>query len=100
VELSIRVVTRPGPGIKLRVVVYVIVIVIVAALVVWAGQELVTMVSLIAGAGLAGGQTALVRVERGPAAQPAGEPEPPSRELLWQPGFSGPFRPGPQTGGR
>lgn len=80
-ELSIRVVTRPVPGIKPRVVVYII-IVIVAALVAWAGQELVTVVSLIAGTGLAGGQLAPVLVERGPAVQPTGETEPPSLELL------------------
>jgi hypothetical protein len=82
VELSIRVVTRPVPGIRPRVVIYVIIIVIAAALVDWAGQELATVISLIAGTGLVGGQLAPVLVERGPAGQPTGETDLPSLELL------------------
>jgi hypothetical protein len=81
VELSIRVTTRPVPGFSPRVLVYVIVIVIVAVLVAWTGQELVTLLSLIAGTGLLGGRNLPVLVERGPAAELAGEPEPPSDEF-------------------
>jgi hypothetical protein len=57
VELSVRLVTRPRPGIRTRVLI--LVIIIVAVLVVWGtGYEPVTAVSLVLGAGLAGARVA------------------------------------------
>jgi hypothetical protein len=57
VELSVRLVTRPWPGIRTKVLV--LVIIIVTVLVVWAtGQEPVMAISLVLGAGLAGARVA------------------------------------------
>lgn len=56
-ELSVRVVTRPLPGICAKVLI--IVIVIVTALVLWpAGYGPATVIPLLLGAGLAGAQVA------------------------------------------
>jgi hypothetical protein len=72
VEVSVRLVTRPVPGIRPEVVILVI-IVIVAVLAAWSvGHEPVTAISLIAG--LAGVQVAPALLRRGAAALPPGGP--------------------------
>ncbi len=77
-ELSLRLVTRPVPGITPKVIL--IIIIIVTILAAWsAGQEPVTVISLIAGAGLAGAQAAPVPGKRGQAELPPGKPGPKPR---------------------
>ena len=67
VELSIRVVTRPRPGLRTRILV--LVIVIVAVLVAWGtGSEPVTAISLVLGAGLAGARVARALITGGESA--------------------------------
>jgi hypothetical protein len=69
VELSVRLVTRPRPGLRTRVLV--LIIVIVAVLVACAaGCGPVTAISLVLGAGLAGAQVARVLLTPGSPATP------------------------------
>jgi hypothetical protein len=75
VELSVRLVTRPRPGIRARALVIVIVIVVV-----WdSGYVPVTAISLILGAGLAGTRIARALIAGGAAVpSPDSEAGPPS----------------------
>jgi hypothetical protein len=77
VELSVRLVTRPRPGTRARVLVLVIVAVL---MVVWgSGYEPVTAISLILGAGFAGTQVARALIAGGAAVpSPDSEAGPPS----------------------
>jgi hypothetical protein len=77
VELSVRLVTRPRPGIRTKVLV--LVIIIVTVLMVWStGQEPVTAISLVLGAGLAGAQVARALIAGGSSAPPGRESRPAS----------------------
>jgi hypothetical protein len=67
VELSIKVVTRPRPGLRTRVIV--LVIVIIAVFVVrGTGSEPATAISLVLGAGLAGAPVARALIAGGGSA--------------------------------
>lgn len=77
-ELCVRLVTRPRPGLRTKVVV--LVIIIVAVLTVWGtGQEPVMAVSLVLGAGLAGARVARALTARASVWPPRGKPWTPDR---------------------
>lgn len=74
-ELSVRLVTRPRPGMRTKVVVLVIIIVAVLVAVA-AGQEPASAISLVLGAGLAGAQVARSLITGGASTPPESEAGP------------------------